>query len=199
MKGTVRRLIVVASLAISLVPPMLACSGETGTTDVATPTPTPPPAPADPAQKIVGTWRMVPEEAELRRLKVIDAALSGKAQKKEKLGKLTAEEEKLFKEWENKQGPEVKAMKAQLKFAKGCQFTFTDKTVTVNFDDEKFGPVDYTVVSATDANTTLKFDPGLGNGTETHSIDWTSDTRGTDHIKGSDGTDFTPLNIAKAR
>lgn len=194
---TARRLVVVMTLAVAVVPPMLACSGET-TTDAATPTPTPPPEPADPAAKIIGNWHMVPEEAELRRLKIIDAALSGKAQKKEKLGKLSSDEERLFKEWENKSGPEVKAMKAQIRFAKGCKFIFTDKDVTVAFDDEKFGPSPYTVVSATESNTTLKFDPGLGNGVETHSIEWQSDSRGIDHIKGADGSDFTPLTIAKA-
>ena len=192
---TARRMIVVATLAMALVPPMLACSGGTAT-DATTP-PDPVPDKADPANKLVGVWRMIPEESELRRLKVIDAALSGKAQKKEKLGKLTAEEERLFKEWEKKEGAEAKAMKAQLRFAKGCQFTFTDKQVTVAFDEEKFGPMDYTIVSATDSNTTIKFDPGLGNVTETHSIDWTNDTKGVDHIKGSDGTEFTPLNISK--
>ena len=192
---TVRRMIVVATLAMALVPPMLACSGGAAT-DAETPT-TPEPDKANPANKLVGVWRMIPEETELRRLKVIDAAISGKAQKKEKLGKLTAEEEKLFKEWEKKEGPALKEMKAQLRFARGCQFTFTDTEVTVAFDEEKYGPVAYTVVSATDVNTTIRFDPGLGNGTETHSIDWTSATKGVDHIKGADGQEFPPINIAK--
>jgi hypothetical protein len=179
--------------------PMLACSGGAGTdgaTDAVTPTPNP--EPADPAKKIVGTWRMVPTEARLRELKIIDAAISGKPQKKEKLGKLSADEEKLFKEWEGKKGDEAKDMKFQLKFAKNCLFEFTDSQVTVKFgEDETFGPVGYTVVSATDSNTTVKFDPGLGNGTETHSFDWDSPTKGVDHIKAEDGREFDPLNVSK--
>lgn len=193
-----RRMAVAGTVALVVGVPGIACmGGETTPTDQTAPAPTPDPEPADPATKIVGTWRMIPDEAKLRELKIIDAAISGKPQKKEKLGDLTKEEQKLFDDWEDKKGPEVKAKKAEIRFMKGCQFVYTDSQVTVKFDEEAFGPVSYTVVSATDANLTLRFDPGLGNGVETHSIDWESDTRGLDHIKSEDGTDFTPFAINK--
>lgn len=198
---TVRRLLLAGVVGICVGLPMLACSGAgttTDATDAVTPVPTPEPS-ADPAKKIVGTWRMVPTEENLRELKIIDAAMSGKPQKKEKLGKLSDTEEKLFKEWEGKKGGEdAKMMKSQLKFAKNCLFEFSDSQVTIKFgEDETFGPVSYTVVSATDANTTLKFDPGLDNGMETHSFDWDGPSKGVDHIKAEDGREFDPLNVSK--
>jgi hypothetical protein len=195
---TVRRLLLAGVVGFSIGLPMLACSGG-ATTDAATDVAKPePPDEADPKKRIVGTWRMIPTEDRLRELKIIDAAISGKPQKKEKLGKLSDAEDKLFKEWENKKGEEAKAMKNELKFVKNCLFEFTDSQVTIKFgEDETFGPIGYTVVSATDTNTTLKFDPGLGNGMETHSFDWDGPTKGVDHIKAEDGREFDPLNVSK--
>lgn len=199
---TVRRLLLAGVVTLCVGLPMLACSGGGKATDDATdgvvaPTPTPEPS-ADPAKRVVGTWRMVPTEDRLRELKIVDAAMSGKPQKKEKLGKLSDTEEKLFKEWEGKKGDEAKQMKSELKFAKNCLFEFSDTQVTIKFgEDETFGPIAYDVVSATDSSTVLKFDPGLGNGTETHTFAWDSPSKGTDHITAQDGREFTPLNVTK--
>lgn len=194
-----RRLMVATTLTLAVGLPMLACSGggDVATDGTTTPDPVPAPKADDPAKKVVGTWRMVPPEEELRRLKVIDAALSGKPQKKEKLGSMTADEKALFNEWSGKKGAEAQAMKGQIRFSKNCQFTFTDSQVTVKFEDESFGPVNYSVVSATDNNTTVKFDPGLGNGTETHSITWESASKGVDLITAENGSTFFPLNVSK--
>ena len=197
---TVRRLLLAGVVTLCVGLPMLACSGG-GATDGATDTVVTPEQPepsADPAKRVVGTWRMVPTEERLRELKIVDAAMSGKPQKKEKLGKLSDSEEKLFKEWEGKKGDDAKAMKSELKFAKNCLFEFSDTQVTIKFgEDETFGPIAYDVVEATDKTTTLKFDPGLGNGTETHRFEWDSPSKGTDHIKAEDGREFTPLNVTK--
>jgi hypothetical protein len=190
-----RRALVAGSVALAIGVPMLACSGmPTTTTDVATEEPETPAA----GNKLVGTWKMMPTEERLRELKIIDAAISGKAQKRERLEPLSAEEESLFKEWEGKKGDEVKTIKSEMRFMRNSQFDFTDTEVTVHFgEDEKFGPVVYEVVSTTDTNTTIKFDPGLGNGVETHSFTWESDTKGVDNITAADGTTFEPMNVAK--
>lgn len=187
-----RRLLLASGVALSIGLPLLACSGSTtdGATDAVEP------EPAGPETKIVGSWRMVPDEATLRLLKVVDAAISGKPNKKEKLGTLTADEEALFAEWSNKKGSdEAKLMKSQLRFIKDSQFTFTDKQVTVKMGDETVGPIAYEMVSATDANTTLKFD--IGNGKDTHSFDWTSATKGVDNITSESGEKYFPLNVSK--
>jgi hypothetical protein len=201
---TARRWMLASGIALCIGVPLLACTGggtpaTDAATDVATPTPTPTPEPAaDPAKRLVGTWRMVPPDDELRKLKIMDAAISGKPQKKEKLGTLTAEEQKLYNEWTNKKGPDLQAAKQAIKFAKSCTFDFTDTQVTVKFgDDDTNGPFPYSVVSATDTNTTIKFDPGFGNGMETHSFAWESPTKGVDNITGADGKAFFPLNVNK--
>jgi hypothetical protein len=200
---TARRWMLATGVALCIGVPLLACTGGTtatdAATDVATPTPTPPPVPAeDPAKRLVGNWRMVPPDDEVRKLKIMDAAISGKPQKKEKLGNLTPEEQKLFNEWEGKKGPEKQAAMQVIKFAKSCFFEFTDTQVTVKFgDDDVNGPFPYTVVSATDAATTIKFDPGFGNGMETHVFTWESPTKGVDNITGADGKAFFPLNVNK--
>jgi hypothetical protein len=199
---TARRLMLATGVAICIGLPLLACTGggtpaTDAATDVATPTPVPAPA-ADPAQRLVGTWRMVPPDTELRKLKIMDAAISGKPQKKEKLGDLTAEEQKLYKEWEGKKGPDLQAAKQAIKFAKSCTFEFTDSQVTVKFgEDDVNGPFPYTKVDATDAQTVIKFDPGFGNGMETHTFVWESPTKGVDNIAGADGKTFFPLNVNK--
>ena len=197
VRSDLRRLVLAGAVALSVGLPLLACSGTTTpTTD--TPAVEPAPAPAtDPKTKLVGTWKMMPDEKNLREMKIIDAAMSGRTQKIEKLGDLTPDEQKLLDEWKNKSGDETKDMKAQLRFLRNCTFDFTDKQVTIHFgEDETYGPVDYAVTNATDTNTTVTFDPGLGNGTETHSIDWQADGKGIDNISAG-ATKFNPLTVVK--
>lgn len=200
-----RRLVLATGVALCIGLPILACTGSTPATDAVTdgtttpPVPTPEPA-ADPSKRLVGTWNMLPPEDELRRMKVIDAAITGNPQKKEKLGKFTPEEQKLFNEWEKKSGPEVKAMKNQIRFTKGTNFEFTDTQVTIRFGaDDVNGPFPYSVINATDANTTVTFDPGFGNGLETHAFTWENPTKGIDNISGADGKTFVPLTVKKAK
>lgn len=202
---TAQRLMLATGLAICIGLPILACTGSTTTTDTPTDAvvaPTPEPPAADPAARLVGTWRMMPPEDKLRQMKVISAAIAEKPAQKEKqlekLGKLNADEQKLFNEWEKKSGPEVKAIKQEIRFSKNTNFEFTDKQVTIRFgEDDVNGPFNYSVVSATDSNTTVTFDPGFGNGVETHSFDWTSPTEGVDNISGSSGQIFFPLTVKK--
>ncbi|MEZ4238773.1 MAG: hypothetical protein R3F59_22000 [Myxococcota bacterium] len=192
--ASARRLLLAAGVALTVGIPILACSGA-GETDGTTTDGTETPAEGN---RLVGNWRMMPDDDQLRQLKIIGAAMSGKKEKKDRLGDLTKDEQQLFKEWEGKKGDEAKAMKQLIKFTKGCEFDFTEDQVTIHFGkDEQFGPVSYEIVSSDDANTTIKFDPGLGNGTETHSFDWESATKGVDHISSEQGKDFFPLNVQK--
>ncbi|MFT4621455.1 MAG: hypothetical protein ACI8PZ_000107 [Myxococcota bacterium] len=153
---------------------------------------------ATPESKVIGTWQMRPPSDQMRNFKIIDAALSGKPAKLEKLGKLKGAEQTLFDEVKGMKGPEKKMMMNQLKFMKQSKLIFTKSDVTVQFGaDEKFGPVKYTVSSATDSKISVKFDPGLGNGTETHTITWKSADKGVDQITASNGTEFIPLDIGR--
>jgi hypothetical protein len=191
--ASARRLLLAAGVALTVGIPILACSG--GATDEPTDGVETPPE--NEASRLVGTWRMVPPDESLRMLKIVSAAMSGRKDKLDKLGDLTRDEQALFKEWEGKKGEEAKAMKALIKFTKGCEFEFTDKQVTVRFgSDDSFGPGNYEVVSATEDNTTVKFDLGMGNGLETHSFDWESPTKGVDTITAP-GKEFFPLNVSK--
>ncbi len=202
----VRSALLGLGVGLAVVLPALACGGGTettdgGATDGAT-TPAPAPAAADPAKKIVGKWRMGLSEAEARRYKVIDAAVSKGAAKKERLGDLTAEEQKLFDEWskKDKKSDEVKNVKQEIRLARGSRFNFTDSTVSADFSGEDaFENIPYKVVSATDTQLTMTFDPGLGNGLETHVITWKSDTSGVDDITAADGRKFQPLEIIRLK
>lgn len=146
---------------------------------------------------IVGTWRVVPEAGELRNLKVIDAALSGQPDRKKALGDLTGDEEALFDEWSAKRGIPVENKKAELRFLEGAQLEFTEDQVTVSFGTDKYGPADYAVMNATADSLQLRFDPGLGNGLETHDIEWKGKDAGVDHITSSRRGAFAPLKIER--
>jgi hypothetical protein len=201
LERNARRLLIAGGLAVFVGVPTIACTGSTEVVDDGA---------ADddggkdkkkdaatPESKIVGTWQMRPPADQLRNFKIMDAALSGKAQKKQKLGKMSGAEQQLFEQVKGMKGAEKKMVNAQLKFMKQSQFTFSDSDVTVQFGaDEKFGPVKYTVVTASDDGITMKFDPGLGNGMETHAITWTNAKKGVNKISAG-GQDFTALDISK--
>jgi hypothetical protein len=195
-----KRLLIGLGLSLAVGLPTVACMGDSSET--------PNEAPAggdddagedDAASKIVGKWQMQPDKSELRNLMIIDAALSGKPKKKDKLGKLSGTEQALFNEWKGKKGAEADFMKAQIKLLKGYQLTFTSSQVTVKFGPDSFGPVSYTVKSASDSGLTVTFDPGLGNGVETHKITWSGDGRGTDNISTASGQTFIPLNLKRMK
>jgi hypothetical protein len=177
----------------------LACGGGSDT-PVSSPSPTePPPAEASPARSGVqldGTWQIRPADQELRHMRVIDAAFKGN-KARERLGEMTGEEQSLYREWKQKKGADVDQMKSQLKFMKNCKFEFQGSQVTVHFDAETHGPVSYTLVSSSNQHTVLSFDPGMGNGVETHRIDWSSKDKGTNIITGADGSSFIPLVIKR--
>ncbi|MBX2799395.1 MAG: hypothetical protein KTR31_17095 [Myxococcales bacterium] len=148
-------------------------------------------------ERIVGIWRIVPPDADLRRFKVIDAAISGRPDRKANLGELSVTETGLFETWSKKKGKELKDMRAQLRFLKGSQFEFTEEQVTVQFGSDRFGPVDYTVVSDSPDKTVVTMDPGLGNGLETHTYSWTDENRGTVQVKSEQSGAFEPLNVMR--
>ncbi|MCB9699367.1 MAG: hypothetical protein H6738_21475 [Alphaproteobacteria bacterium] len=192
------RALTIACVGLGVLVPTLACTG------TATPTPDKdaveaPKAPG-PERKIVGNWRMGQSEEEMRRLRVIDAAISKKPQKTERLGNLTPDEQKLYDEWKDKSGKEVRDMRQEIRYSKNSKFHFTDKQVSAEFGgDEAFKDIPYEVVSATDSQITVRFDPQLGNGTETHVITWKSDTSGVDDITAAEGKKFAPLEILRVK
>ena len=194
-----RRLLILSTLALSVGLPLLACSGGGRSHRRSHRTPRPP-SPKIPPRGSSARGACCPRSRGRRQLRIISAALSGQKKKKQRLGKLTPEEEELFKEWEGKKGPEVREIRKEIRYNKNYLIDITDSTVTVQFGtEETHGPVDYEVVSATETNTTIRFDPGLGNGMETHSFEWTSPTKGVDHITDESGKKFNPLNITRKK
>lgn len=148
-------------------------------------------------EALIGSWRVVPQEGEIRRLKVIDAAMSGQPDKTSALGDLTKAEKALFAEWSAKRGAEAENMKAELRFLAGAQLSFTEEQVTVQFGSNTYGPADYAILGADKAGVQVRFDPGLGNGMETHDIQWTSADAGIDIISSTRRGAFAPLSIRR--
>ena len=183
--------VVVRALLVGcLVGAVLACGGMPGGDGVVVGT-----GASGPAARVVGTWQILPEPTEHRKLRVIDAAIFDKQLKR--VGTLTSDEQVMYDKWKVTTGPELDAMKSQLAFLKHCTFTFTPTHVTLRFDDAVHGPVPYAVVSASDTQVTVRFDPGMGHGVETHDITWTSDVKGVDHVTADDGSVFVPLQVSK--
>lgn len=193
------RALTVGCVGLAVLVPTLACTGG-ATTNPDKDGAVEAPKAAGPEKKIVGNWRMGQSEEEMRRLRVIDAAISKKPQKKERLGDLTPEEQRLFDEWKDKSGKEVRDMRQEIRYSKNSKFHFTDKLVSAEFGgDEAFKDIAYEVVSATDKQLTLRFDPQLGNGVETHVITWTTDTSGVDDITAAEGKKFAPLELLRVK
>lgn len=162
-----------------------------------------PPAPAEAPveaahrpESLAGTWKMVPDEARLRELKIIAAATSKDA-KVERLGDLTPQEQAIFDEWAKKKGKEVEEKLHELTLARNYLVVFTDTEVTLQYGTERFGPFPYTLVSQTDTNTTISFDPGFGNGVETHALDFSAPARGTDTVTTANGQRFDPVALVR--
>lgn len=149
------------------------------------------------AAKVVGTWQARPPDIEIRRLKVIEAAMAGQPGKKQALGDLTNAESTLFDEWAAKRGPAAQNMKAELRFMEGAVLEFTDTQATVRLGGNVYGPADYELVSATEAGVQLRFDPGLGNGIETHDITWNGPDLGIDVIATTRRGGFSPLQMQR--
>ena len=133
--------------------------------------------------RLAGEWRLVPAETELRRLKVIRAAMSGNPAQKDELGKLSKAEQSELERWSQARGPVAENMKAQLRYVENALLSFTDRHVSVKLGSDVYGPVDYEVEQAGQDSAVLRFDPGLGNGLETHHVRWGSDMQGTDRIE----------------
>ena len=132
--------------------------------------------------RVVGTWRAAPVDTEIRRLRIVDAAMSGRPDDKQALGDLTATEEKRFAEWSTKRGAPAANMRAELRFLDSATLEFTDTQVTVRLGTDVFGPADYEVQQATEGGLRLRFDPGLGNGLEVHDIEWRGPNEGVDRV-----------------
>ncbi len=157
----------------------------------------PPPAEEVAKSRLEGSWVLRPEDKGLRRLKIIDAAMSGRPDRKAALGKLADDEEALFETWLAKTGEAARAMRAQLRFLGGATFTFTEEEVSLRFGTDGFGPVAYSVVESSDARTVIQLDPGLGTGLETHRIEWKTANRGTAVITTASHGEFAPLRMLR--
>ncbi|HHO53797.1 MAG TPA: hypothetical protein ENK18_23720 [Deltaproteobacteria bacterium] len=193
-----RRLIFAAGVAFVVGAPTLACMGvgETTGDEVVTDDGDGDGDDSEITSRLVGDWHMVPQD--LRRYRIIQAALSGKPAAKKKLN-LKKEEEALFDEWAAATGQKAEDMRAEIKYKKETLFTFTDSQATVTLAGDKFGPVDFTVVSADGDNIVLTFDPGLGNGMETHSISLSDDNNGVNVITSTERGAFAPVNIKRKK
>lgn len=193
-----RRLLFAAGVAFVVGAPTLACMGVGETTGDQAPTDGAGGGGEDAeiTTKLVGDWHMVPQD--LRRYKIIQAALSGKPAAKKKLN-LKKEEEALFEEWAAATGQKAEDMRAEIKYKKETLFTFTEGQATVTLAGDKFGPVDFTVVSSSDDNIVLTFDPGLGNGMETHNITLSDNNNGVNLINSTERGEFSPVNIKRKR
>lgn len=176
-----RRPLLFVALALAVGIPVLACGGGPDVPEVVV-------APPDEAARLVGRWQLKPDPETVRMLKVIDAAISGRKDKRKNLGQFTDDEQRLFEQWEGKKGEDIKVVKGRIRFASGVDVEFAqDRQVTLRFADGKskastFGPVPYEVVEAATDQVTVRFDPGLGNGPETHTIVWRSETEGLDTV-----------------
>lgn len=136
--------------------------------------------------QIGGTWRVeFPRERMARRFKIIEAALSAEPLREQNLGKLSKDEKDLYETWSRKKGREVRKMKRKLNMAK-ARYVFAEGQVTVQVQDgdrrEFFGPVAVDVLGTAPNRTELRFDPGMGNGFETHLLLWSGNDRATDKV-----------------
>ena len=104
--------------------------------------------------------------------------------------------EKLFKEWEGEKGEKAKQMKERAEVREEMLVRVLGLPGHHQVgEDETFGPIGYTVVSATDRETTVKFararqragDPLVRLG---------QPVEGGRHIKAEDAA-FDPLNVSK--
>jgi hypothetical protein len=174
---------------------LAACSGS----ETADPVPAPPSAAvAVPESHHLGTWRATPNEKRRRQLKIIDAALSGRPHPREQLGDLTGDEQALFDAWVGRRGPEVAAMHAEIRRMRSLGLAFSADEVAVTVAGEPGrSAVPYERVAIEPDRTVLSFDPGLGNGVETHTITWTGDGRGIDTRTAADGTALDELLLVK--
>ncbi|MEM6927252.1 MAG: hypothetical protein AAF602_10000 [Myxococcota bacterium] len=170
-----------AGLALTVT---IACSGETTTSDEAVTPEVEEPARVG-ADRLIGSWKVALKESRQRRLAIIDAALSSVPLRATELGKLGKDEKDLYETWARKKGRDVRTMEKKLRMTRS-RYVFQDGRVTVQVNNdgirESYGPVDYEVLESSDDRTVVRFDPGMGNGYETHTVLWAGADRGADRV-----------------
>ncbi len=168
-----------AGLALAIA---VACSGDTATT---VDDETVEDATEVAQNRIAGTWKVELVEKRQRRFAIIAAALSAEPLRMSGVGKLDKAERDLFDTWQRKRGRDVREMEKKLRLTK-ARFVIGDGRITVRVDNdgipESYGPVDYEILEGSDRRTVLRFDPGMGNGYETHTLLWTGPDAATDRI-----------------
>lgn len=149
--------------------------------------------------EVAGTWQVKLVEARKRRLKIIRAALSSQPLREAGLGKLKKDEKDLYETWSRKQGQEARLMNRKLRVTK-ARFVIGEGQITVQVDDdglvESFGPVSYEVLETAPDRTVLRFDPGMGNGFETHTLLWSGPDQATSRITAN-GKSFLEVPLVR--
>ncbi|MEN0062035.1 MAG: hypothetical protein AAGA48_07760 [Myxococcota bacterium] len=136
-------------------------------------------------QTVEGTWRVELDDERKRRFAIIGAALSSEPLRTQGLGKLERDEKDLYETWSRKKGRDVRKMEKKLRMTR-AHYVVAEGRVTVQVETdglrESFGPVDYEVLETGSERTVFRFDPGMGNGYETHTVLWQGPDKGTDRV-----------------
>jgi len=139
----------------------------------------------EPGARVEGTWKVELKDKRARRFAIIGAALSAEPLRVQGLGSLDRDEKDLYETWARKQGPEVRKMSKKLRMTR-ARYIVSEGRITVQVDNdgiiESYGPVDFDTLGSSDRTTVLRFDPGMGNGYETHTLIWAGNDKATDRV-----------------
>lgn len=157
-----QRLLLAGALSITVGIPTLACTGGGQAVE-------------SPSSRIQGTWKIQPNEADLRNLKILDFALNKPTKldqlKKKLKPKMTSSELEMFNAVSKapKNSPEIKMAKAQMAIMKSARLTITSSNYSLNLG----GNTDewqYEISKETGKQLTLKLDNG-----EVHNLTFETD------------------------
>jgi hypothetical protein len=141
-----RRLMIAGGLALFVGLPLLACSGSADTSTDGAVEPAPADGPkegkakapkADIASALHAEYKVVPGDAALRQMKLINAGVEGKPIPP-KLDNVTEDEKRLYNDAKKAAGPDKEYMRSQISMMKGARVTFrADGTGQYDFDGGK--------------------------------------------------------------
>ncbi len=141
--------------------------------------------------KLQGDWRYFPVEEELRTLKVINAAISGKAKQLEKLKPLSSDEQAMYDDFKrrSKGDPEVAIVKEMIGSMKGATVTFDGDNFSLTNDGGK-SESEYEITSESGNSATVVVEDGPTGERETHKLKFINDTKIEDEVSTSSGSVF---------
>jgi hypothetical protein len=193
-----RRLLVAGAVAFTVGAPTIACMGGE-VSDGAGPSDDGPAGDDDgdddDAQgakaKLQGTWRYFPVEEELRTLKIINAALSGRKKAIEKLKPLNAEEQATYDEFKglSKDDPMAQAMSEIIKVMKGATIEFDGDSFKLSNPDGTTTTT-FEVKSESGDKATIVIAEGPTGEEETHELEFVSNSKVEDHVTTTSGAQF---------